>query len=72
MNAKDEKHIKKIIEYCEATASDIEYFGDDFNEYLANDHTKEHVLLTLSKLESILVDCPMSSKTSIQILLGIV
>ena len=38
MNAKDEKHIKKIIEYCEATASDIEYFGDDFNEYLANDH----------------------------------
>lgn len=33
MNAKDEKHIKKIIEYCEATASDIEYFGDDFNEY---------------------------------------
>ncbi len=25
MNAKDEKHIKKIIEYCEATASDIEY-----------------------------------------------
>lgn len=38
MNAKDEKYIKKIIEYCEATASDIEYFGDDFNEYLENDH----------------------------------
>ena len=38
MNAKDEKHIKKIIEYCEATASDIEYFGDDYNEYLTNDH----------------------------------
>ena len=38
MNAKDEKNIKCIIHYCEATASDIEYFGDDFNEYLTNDH----------------------------------
>ena len=65
MNAKDEKHIKKIIEYCEATASDIGYFGDDFNEYLTNDHYKGHVRLILSKLGSILADCLMSSKTSI-------
>ncbi|MEE0025842.1 HepT-like ribonuclease domain-containing protein [Methanobrevibacter sp.] len=38
MNGKDKKNIKHIIYYCEATASDIEYFGDDFNEYLTNDH----------------------------------
>lgn len=38
MNAKDEKYIKKIIEYCEETSSDIEYFGDDFDEYLSNTH----------------------------------
>ena len=37
MNAEDEKHIKKS-QNAEATASDIEYFGDDFNVYLANDH----------------------------------
>jgi hypothetical protein len=29
MYDKDEKYIRKIIEYCEETASDIEYFGDD-------------------------------------------
>ena len=38
MNAKDKRNIKCIIHYCEATASDIEYFGDDFSEYLTNDH----------------------------------
>ncbi|WP_458405184.1 HepT-like ribonuclease domain-containing protein [Methanobrevibacter sp.] len=61
MNAKDEKHIKKIIEYCEATARVIEYFGDDFNEYLAMTITKDHVRLTLFKLENTLADCLMSS-----------
>ena len=72
MNVKDEKYIRKIIEYCEATASDIEYFGDDFNEYLENDHYQGHVPLTLFKLENILADYPMNLKTNIQKLLGIV
>lgn len=72
MNAKDEKHIKKIIEYCEATASDIEYFGDDFNEYLTNDHYQRACAFNIIQIGEYIVDCPMSSKTSIQILLGIV
>ena len=36
MNDRDKKNIKRIIEYCEATASDIEYFGDNFYDYLSN------------------------------------
>lgn len=72
MNAKDEKHIKKIIEYCEATQVILSILVMILMNIWPMTITKEHVLLTLSKLESILVDCPMSSKTSIQILLGIV
>lgn len=72
MNDRDEKNIKKIIKYCEATASDIEYFGDDFNEYLENDRYQRHVHLTLFKLENILADYLMNSKANIQKLLGIV
>ena len=69
MDDKDEKYIRKIIEYCEATASDIEYFGDDFNEYLKMTITKGHVPLTLFKLENILADYLMNLKTNIRKLL---
>lgn len=71
MNAKDEKHIKKIIEYCEATASDSILVMILMNIWPMT-ITKEHVLLTLSKLESILVDCLMSLRMDILKLLGIV
>lgn len=37
MNGKDKKTLNALF-IIEATASDIEYFGDDFNEYLTNDH----------------------------------
>ena len=45
MNDKDKRNIKYIIHYCESTASDIEYFGDDFNEYLTNNHLQKSMCI---------------------------
>lgn len=60
MNAKDKKYIRKIIEYCDAMASDIEYFGDDFSEYLSNEHYQRACAFNIIQIGNILEDCLMN------------
>jgi len=61
MNDKDRKNLELLLSHCQLMERHVEYFGDDKEEYMDNEHYQAACGFELLEIGNILIDYQMNS-----------
>ena len=61
MNDKDRKNLELLLSHCQLMEHHVEYFGDDKEEYMDNEHYQAACGFELLEIGNILIDYQMNS-----------
>lgn len=70
MNDKDKHNLELLLSHCQLMESHVKYFGDDIDEYMNKNITRQHADLNFLKLENISIDYLMNSLKNMTKLIG--